>query len=249
MPVYFIHSRQILNNRISLTGDLAHHLRDVLRLKVGDEIDLVDDRRRKFRSRIVAGEKRILTADIIEELSPPDSPTISLHLAQGLPKGDKMESIIQKCTELGVDRITPLMTDRCMIHWKSERTARIDRWRKIALEASQQAGRWTVPSVGSPMSLAEFLNQPKSWDLGILLWEEERSQRLKPFLDRWIQDRRKQDEPFSCLTLIGPEGGFSGEEAALAREKGLISVTLGERILRTETAGPSILAILQYAIG
>jgi 16S rRNA (uracil1498-N3)-methyltransferase len=159
-----------------------------------------------------------------------------------------MESIVQKSTELGAARITPLITERSIIQWKPERSSRVDRWKKIALEASQQSGRREVPIIDPPQPLADLMDRAGPWDLGILLWEGETTRHLKPFLDR-VKEGKGRTEAISCLVLIGPEGGFSTGEADLLCRRGMISVTLGDRILRTETAGPAVLAILQYAIG
>jgi 16S rRNA (uracil1498-N3)-methyltransferase len=187
--------------------------------------------------------------EILEVLSPPSPPRLKIHLGQGLPKGDKMDSIVRKCTELGVDRITPLIMERCVVQWKSERRTRIERWRKIAFEAAQQSGRWNVPEIDEPESYPDFLDRPIRRDLGLILWEGDTGQRLKPLLEENRQGREEGSPTFHCLLIVGPEGGFGPGEVSLAERKGLTPVTLGERTLRTETAGPTALAILQYAVG
>ncbi|MBI4715153.1 MAG: 16S rRNA (uracil(1498)-N(3))-methyltransferase [Nitrospirae bacterium] len=254
MPVFFIHSRDLqTGNQIRLTApDLIRHLRDALRIRAGEELRFVDENRKGYRARLIGpSEGGGLLFDVLEVLSPPPPSPLFLHLAQGLAKGEKMEVILQKATELGVDRITPVLSRRCVVRWKEERgDDRLLRWRRIALEAAQQSERRTVPEIDPPQIFETLMAHPPEWDLGMILDEEETAQRLTPLLHRLGESRQPEPtRPLRCLLLVGPEGGWAPEEISLARGAGLTPVSLGERILRTETAGPAVLAILQYALG
>ena len=161
---------------------------------------------------------------------------IKVYLYQGLAKGDKMENIIQKNVELGVYKIVPVFSERCVV--KPGKDSKIDRWQKIALEAARQSGRGIIPEVASPMSFMEALKDADDKALKLFPWEEEHGQTLKHVIDGTTFD--------SAAVFIGPEGGFSEDEAQSAKDAGLSLVTLGRRILRTETAGPAVLAMLLY---
>jgi 16S rRNA (uracil1498-N3)-methyltransferase len=167
---------------------------------------------------------------------------LRITLYQGLPKGDKLDEILQKCTELGIDRVVPFVAERSVNRPGGERRDRkVRRWEKIVLEAARQSGRSSLPSVGFADCLFAAI-QGENSSLGLLLWEEEQEQRLKTVLER-------TGNTASIAVIVGPEGGLTDMEAAAARSAGFMPVTLGRRILRTETAGPAIVAILQYILG
>jgi 16S rRNA (uracil1498-N3)-methyltransferase len=249
MPIYFIQSKSIHNNRIILTGDLAHHLRDVLRCETGETVELVDEKQARYRTELTQVTKQEIIANILQkdEEHAPSGP--SLFLAQAVLKGDKMDWGIQKATELGVNTILPVVTERTIARPRAEREAhQIDRWRKIAKEASQQCGRSDIPMVGPVVSLDALLKNPPDVSLKLIPWEQEQKRLLKEVLEESNLGGPAGQRPNSMIVLIGPEGGLTPSEVERARKTGWISVSLGPRILRAETAGLAVLAILQYEL-
>lgn len=243
MRRFFVEPRLLQDKTGVITGELFRHMATVLRLKPGDSILLADG----------AGNEAIATINAVRKESievklEPASPVLKTEGAlqitvyQGMPKGDKLELIIQKCTELGVTKIVPFMAARAVPRLAGERLdKKISRWQKIAMEAARQSGRGTVPETGFMESMDEVLRNSNE-SLKLLLWEGEEKQGLKNVL-----------ATSSCTediaVIIGPEGGLTKEEADKAITAGYRSVNLGRRILRTETAGLAIVSILQYLWG
>ncbi len=242
MPVYFIQSQSIQNDRIVLTGDLAHHLSDVLRCRPGEIIDLVDERQARYRAELDEIATHRIVAKILQKDENALKPAWSVTLAQAVLKGDKMDWVIQKATELGAGVIVPVVTERTIARPRAERKPhQQDRWRKIAKEAAQQCGRRDIPDVLPVVSMDELLKNPPEAALKLVPWETEQDRSLKSVL-------RSLKEKQPIAILIGPEGGFSPREIEKARKAGWISVSLGPRILRAETAGMAVLAILEYEL-
>ena len=242
MPVYFIQSQFIQNDRIVLTGDLAHHLRDVLRCRPGEIVSLVDEKQVQYRAALDQVNKKQVVAKILCKDESPGRPARSVTLVQAVLKGKKMDWVIQKATELGVTTLIPVITERTIVRPKSEREFhQTERWQAIAQEAAQQCGRVDIPSIQSTVTLDALLKNPPENSFKLALWETEQRLSLKSAL-------RNMKERTSISVLIGPEGGFSSREIEKARETGWASVSLGPRILRAETAGTAVLAILEYEL-
>jgi 16S rRNA (uracil1498-N3)-methyltransferase len=226
-----------------IAGDLFRHLSTVLRLKCGDHLCLADGSGHEAEAIIAAIGKDGIHVDIgpaLPSSSAGDSPRITVY--QGLPKGEKIDLILQKCTELGVARIVIFMATRSVTRLEGDRVGkRVSRWERIVQEAARQSGRDDIPSVVFSESLGEALRDNAS-SLGLLLWEGEEDQGLKEVIGR-------SDKPDTVSMVIGPEGGLTSEEAAAAVGLGFVPVSLGKRILRTETAGLSVVSILQYVWG
>lgn len=225
-----------------LTGETGHHAARVLRLKAGEEITLADERGACFRGRVTAVLEGEVEAELLEDL-PSLEPPLAVTLLQGLPKGEKMDLIIEKCTELGVKRIVPLLTERVIVR-VDEQVAhhKRERWQRVARAAAQQSRRSRIPVVELPQTLRAALAGLPADTLLLVLWEGERSLGLKKVLAR-----ASPGQPVALV--VGPEGGLSQEEVKLACQAGGIPVGLGPRILRTETAGLACLAILMYELG
>ncbi len=252
MPVYFIRSDQIDDKQVALGPDLAHHLRDVLRLKIGESLTLVDEHPRRYLTRVTATYPGPLKLEIESELTPPDKQQGKIHLAVGMLKGEKMDWVVQKACELGVSRLTPLITERTVIRVRPERLPhQQSRWLKIATEASQQSCRWSLPQIDAPINLPTFLAEHTS--------ERLPSPRPSPNIFRFIFAERTPTEPCgdtirleiaqspeAGILLIGPEGGWEPTEISCALKAGFLPVSLGEQILRAETAALAALAIVQY---
>lgn len=230
-----------LGDEIIITGQDARHIGRVLRLAPGDELVVAGADGRTGRAVITAVGLTCVTARLEEVLDAAHEPPISVRLAQGLPKGDKLEYIIQKAAELGVAGVIPVAADNCVVRYDGTRQAcRQDRWRKIAAEAAKQCGRSAVPAVDRIMTLAEALGTAGSKETIIMLYEGGGDS---------LRDILAAGEARDYLLLVGPEGGFSPAEAALARSSGARFATLGPRILRTETASLAALAIVMYEKG
>ena len=239
----FILSDSTVDDRmVTVRGDLFRHMAKVLRLKVGTGVILADGRGGEYTGVITAVGTRSLEVRV-EEAPPQEEdagPRITIY--QGMPKGDKLEFIVQKCTELGAAEIVPFAAARSVARVTDQRgRERVERWRRIAAEAARQSKRRTIPQVSLAGELPEVL-QAAQHSVKLLLWEEEQGNRLRETL-------AGLPRPDSVAVLVGPEGGLTAEEAAAASASGFIPLSLGKRIVRTETAGIVILSILQFFWG
>lgn len=233
----FLPPERLTSERIIITGDQARYLSLVLRVRPGESLTILDGLGNRYTCRIIeAHKKEVIAEKIKKELYSVESP-LSITLAQGIPKGDRMDIIVQKSTELGVKRIIPLITERTQVR----HTDRTERWKKIALSAAQQSGREKIPEVEPPLPFADFLKREEGYT-GMIFSEEKKERNLKDVIDEFRDIR-------DITILIGPEGGFSKNEVIAAIEKGFREVSLGPRILRTETASLVAIAILQYEAG
>jgi len=250
MPRFFIEAPVSLqSSQLQLIGDDAHHIAAVLRMKEGQELVVCDGARTDLHCRIVSistGQVELLILDRSDNAT---EPAYDVHLFQGLAKGDKMEQIIQKSVELGVTHITPVICRRsvALVH-EQDRSKKTLRWNRIAAEAAKQCGRGIQPQVAEPLSYERCLIGASASNLALIPWEMEREQTIRTeltaFQDR-LAGRAGGTRPTISL-IIGPEGGLTEEEVAKARKVGIRPVSLGRRILRTETAGPAVLAMILY---
>lgn len=228
---------------VRVEGDLFRHMVKVLRLKIDTRVILADGRGAECAGIIREIGRDHLTVAVEERRAAvPSVGSPRITLIQGLPKGEKMELILQKGTELGVNEVIPFQADRSVSRIPADRQdERLRRWQRIAAEAARQAGRPDIPAVRLAGGMNEAIRDA-GHDLRLLLWEEERSTTLKGAM-------AGRPRPESIAVIVGPEGGLTAEEAETARNSGFIPVTLGRRILRTETAGIALVAILQYLYG
>jgi len=228
----------LLQKEVKILGDEARYLSSVLRVRPGEEIMVFDGSGKRYICRVVGVRKREVMAEKVREEDYTAESSLNVTIVQGIPKGEKMEMIIQKTTELGVKRLIPLITERSQIRY----TGRVSRWRKIALLASQQSGREFVPVIDEPLDFKEFINKKKRYK-GIIFYEGQRQGGLKEVL-RGL-DSRDED----LFLLVGPEGGFTAEEVDRSIRSGFITASLGPRILRTETAAITAMCLIQYELG
>jgi 16S rRNA (uracil1498-N3)-methyltransferase len=242
MRRFIIPSQGVTENTVTITGDQFHHIVRVLRLKKGARISLANCCGSEYEGIIseVGADSLTVALDREQVVASEIGPRITLF--QGLPKGEKLELILQKCTELGVAEIVPFIAARSVSRPSPERLSeKLERWRRIAMEAARQSKRVTVPEIIFASDLAEVCRHADH-DVKLLLWEEERSLSLKQLLC-------DAGYPEKVAVIVGPEGGLSPDEVAIALKCGFHSVSLGKRILRTETAGMAIMAILQFYWG
>ncbi|MFQ5949290.1 MAG: 16S rRNA (uracil(1498)-N(3))-methyltransferase, partial [Nitrospiria bacterium] len=244
MPVYFIHSEQIKDNKVKLDDRLAHHLRNVLRLKVGETLFLVDERPRRYLTRVTASSPDRLVLAIEKEEAPPEENRSVVRLGIGILKGEKMDWVIQKATELGVSRISPLVTQRVIARPRPERLDhQQNRWEKIAAEAAQQSGRWEIPKIDSPSDLPTLLADTAPSVFKFIFSPEVSHGSIRKSIQSSIGS-----SSFQGTLLIGPEGGWETTEVAEAAQKGYLPISLGTRMLRSETAALVALSIIQYEV-
>ncbi len=225
---------------MQLTGPEAHHLRTVLRLNPGDPLIFFDGTGARYQARITQILKDRVTATISEHTLDPQA-KIRLHLGQALLKGPRMDLVLQKATELGVEAIW-LFCSEHVIH-KTPKAAQMERWQRIIIEACKQCDRARPPEIHAPRELTDLLLNPPPCDLRLIFWEHETQQRLTDVL------ADQKNECLSTFFLLGPEGGFSESEVACAKQEGFAPISLGPRILRAETATLAATAILQFALG
>lgn len=238
---FFIPANWIESPTVHLRGQTARQIKSVLRLKPGDEIVVLDNSGSEWRVSLTDIGSDAVTARIIEQRPARGEPVLRLTLYQGTIKGQKFEWVLQKGTELGVSRFVPTICRRSVVNDAEALAKKHDRWQRIIQEAAEQSGRGRLPHLEPAMPLAGALPQAASSALPILLWEEEHHLTLKEVL--------LESEPDTVALFIGPEGGFTSDEAALARRAGCHIVTLGPRILRAETAGLAACSAIFFQTG
>ena len=245
MPKFFIKTNQIMENKITLIGEDVKHIANVLRKQIGDEINICNiDTSQNFVCQIKEINKENIECKIIKELKSEAESSVDITIFQGLPKAEKMELIIQKCTELGVKTFVPVQMERCVVRLdaKSE-IKKIERWQKIAETAAKQSGRDIIPKVENTINLQKLLNSIQKYDIVLLAYENEENYTLKNALNTV-----KGKDNLKIGIIIGPEGGIDSQEAENLVKAGAKSVTLGKRILRTETAGIAMSSIIMYEL-
>jgi len=243
MPVFFITADQIQNGAVTITGPLCAHLRDSLRLQVGEKFWLGDERRQRYRVIAAHIDRKTISGTVLEQIAGPIPAHPPLILGQTLLKGDRMDWIIQKATELGVASIIPLVTAHAIVRLRSDRqTPQQSRWQKIALEASQQAERWEVSLLLPPCNPQSFFESQVSAALKLILCERAAGQSLATV-------PLPSEAGNHIVLAVGPEGGWKKEEIEQAVAYGFTPVTLGQLILRAETAALAALSVIQSRLG
>ncbi|HEA47014.1 MAG TPA: 16S rRNA (uracil(1498)-N(3))-methyltransferase [bacterium] len=248
MRRFFVEEKNIRENKVTIKGDEARHIAQVLRLKEKDKIKIFTGKGKEYLTEIIQSSKKEVIGKILEESRLDTEPPIEITLVQGIPKSDKMDFIVQKVTELGVKKIIPVITQRTVVKLNEEKSrARRNRWQRIALEAAKQSGRAIIPAVKEVISFIQALDNLNRESLNLIPWEEETSTSLKQVLKRHTSHIPHSTSHITVF--IGPEGGFTSEEVEAAKEKGAIPVSLGPRLLRTETAGLVTLTVILYELG
>ena len=235
---FFIEKPEIDSSYIFLSGDEHHHLSRVVRIKPQEKVWLFDEKGTRYLARVEEIGRQKTRLFILKKVTE-ERPRLNIALGQALLRSKKMEFIIQKATEWGVARFIPVVTQRSLIKIQKENGKRIERWQKIAREASKQSGQVFFPSIEVPVTLAPFLKERKA-KKKLLLSENQG----KAFRDILIQ--YQENIPSSVLILVGPEGGWSDEEEQDILSHGYEAVTLGKQILRAETAALSSVALISH---
>ncbi len=245
MHRFIVDPNSIQNGQVKLEGDDLKHLRKVLRLGPGDLINVFDGCGKEYEAKVLNVDKACAIAEIVSSFLTDTEPQIKLTLFQGLPKGEKMDLIIQKGVELGVHRFIPVITDRTVVQLdRKDGEKKAERWSKIAREASKQCRRALVPEISVPLSLDEAISEFEKYDAVLLLYENESKKCLKETLKCYTINKIKD-----IALFVGPEGGFTPYEVEKYTKLGFDITSLGERILRTETAAISVISIIMYEMG
>ncbi|MFD0870556.1 16S rRNA (uracil(1498)-N(3))-methyltransferase [Paenibacillus residui] len=250
MQRYFIPPERFTADSVEITGDDARHLIRVMRAGIGDQIICCDGISREWIAEISALEEQRVQAVLVRELGSDSEPSVRVTIAQSLPKGDKMEIVIQKGTEIGAAGFLPFVSERTIVQYDGKKEAkRLERWAKIAKEAAEQAHRTRIPELSLPVTWKQVLKRAREADLALFCYEKEETRQLRPLLRDRLAQARDHGQELHVVILIGPEGGFTEREASEAEAAGCIPVSLGKRILRTETAAMVALACILYESG
>lgn len=243
MSIFYVKNEQINGEDAYIEGEDVRHIKDVLRYAVNDNLDICDENGVKYITKINNMAKEKISLKILEVSEETSEPSINITLFQGLPKSDKLEMIIQKCTELGVSEIVPVITDRVIVKIDEKSASKkVERWNKIALEAGKQSGRQKIPKIKNINNLKNLIENISKYDILLLPYECEKEITLKSVL------RNLDANVKNIAIMIGPEGGFSENDLKLLDLPNVKKVTLGPRILRTETAGLATVAMVLYEL-
>ncbi len=235
---FFVDGSREAGERVAIGERDAHKIARVLRLRDGDELEIVDAAGHTFDAR-VRSEPQGVYAELLAMRSATSPARLRIDIAQGILKGAKMDFVIEKATELGAAAVLPFYSRRSVVQDLGD--AKLERWRRLAKTAAAQCDRREVPEVRTPSRFEALLDRCAEYDVVLMPWEQAAPDPLRESLPVWLESSR------SVLVIVGPEGGFTADEAELGRAAGARLISLGERLLRSETAGLAMLAILEYA--
>ena len=241
MQHFFVSPQQVKEEKIYVEGSDVNHIKNVLRMKLGEKLTVNDGEGWQYLCEVESYEADMAVLHIVEKSKAETELASRIYLFQGLPKQDKMELIVQKAVELGAYQVIPVSTKRAVVKLDAKKAGKkVERWQQIAVSAAKQAGRGIVPTVGEVCTYAQALKMAEELDVVLIPYE----------LAEGIEETKKIIAGIrpgqSVCVFIGPEGGFEEEEVKLAMEAGAKPVTLGRRILRTETAGLTTLSLLMF---
>ena len=241
MSRFFVKPEQVSSDKIRISEAEAHHIKDVMRLGVGDEVLAFDGTGKEYTGLIEKISSKEVIVKIKSAIEAKKKKRFEITLVQAIPRLEKMDFIIQKATELGVDKIMPVITKRTIVVLEGERAKqRLSRWERIATEAAKQCGRVVVPKIEPITDFRSALEQTKKSSLRLLAALVKEQVKLKQAL--------KDFQEGNISVFIGPEGDFTEEEVNSAREQGVVIVSLGELVLRAETASLYMLSSINYEI-
>jgi 16S rRNA (uracil1498-N3)-methyltransferase len=243
MHKFFVSNDNIYEATAVISGDDVKHIYRVLRLEPEDEVIINNCKGKEYLGVILSIDKKEVRVKLIQETGVNNESPVEISLFQGLPKSSKMDLIVQKASELGLKDITPIITKRVAVQGDFVEFNKTDRWQRIALEACKQCKRTMIPVINKPIEINNIIKRISDFDLVVVPYENENNFGIKQLVSRIDFDIR------SIAVIIGPEGGFEEDEIQSLVEGGAQVVTLGPRILRTETAGFVCASILQYEFG
>lgn len=248
MPKFFVTQEQINGETIKIVGQDVNHIKNVLREKVGDELTICNSsKEQNYLCEIIGISEESIKCKIIKTLENNVESKIKVTIMQGLPKADKMELVIQKSVELGVYDIIPIEMKRCVVKLTDkDKPKKIQRWQKIAEVAAKQCGRDRIPKIETIINVKNICNLLEKYDIVLVAYENEKENTLKHELKNIKEKSEKQE--IKIAIIIGPEGGIAPEEVEQLKKDGAKSITLGKRILRTETVALNVLSIIMYEL-
>lgn len=256
MHRFFVSPDQLESDKVTITGPAVHHIRDVLRLGPGDDIIVLDNSGWEREAEIVTVGREQVIGRVLSRALATGEPRTKVSLFQGVLKGGHFELVLQKGTELGIVEFVPLISQRCTIAGLDDVNKKMRRWQRIVQEAAEQSRRGRLPNLQPAMIFSQACERAKrSGGLSLIPWEEEERLSLKTVFGKEQKKSKGEkapafpSKPFSINLFIGPEGGFTFEEVTLAQHYGIVSITLGPRILRAETAGLVAAAAILYELG
>ncbi len=247
MPRFFVTKDQIENGYVTIFGDDAHHISRSLRMAAGESITVSDMQKREYECTLCEFLPDRVTARIDSERQSDTEPPFMATLYQALPKGDKLDSVIQKSVECGISRIVTFNSERCIAKENAPEPKKLSRRARIALEAAKQSGRGIIPKIEATISFKQAIGEAAKADIALFCYEGDDTRSLKGFLSERKAELGGQGVTEPTISIvIGSEGGFSLSEVAYAKDAGLVPIGLGKRILRTETASSFVLGCLVY---
>lgn len=247
MHRFFISPTGLHGSRVILPETVAHQLRHVLRMRSGAHIVVLDNQGWEYEIELTEVREKLAAGEIKEKRPATGEPDAKITLYQCVLKKDNFEWVLQKCTEIGVIAFVPVVSQRTIVNdLKSIQQHKHSRWGRIVTEAAEQSRRGMLPTVEDPLLLPQALSQVETFDRALIPWEGEQTQTLHDVLVP-LQNAPQPDPEIAIF--IGPEGGFTGEEITLARQYGIVPVTLGPRILRAETAAISAALLTLHELG
>lgn len=249
MPKFFVKEEQIQENQIIILGQDVNHIKKVLRAKIGDELQICNSQNgENFLCEIDNLEEEKIICQIKEKIQEQVESNIEVTIFQGLPKADKMEYIIQKSVELGVYDITPVEMKRCVVKLnEKDESKKIERWQKISEVAAKQCGRDIIPQINNIINIKNICNLIQEYDMVLVAYENEEKNTLKEQLEN-IKKQNNSKSKVKIGIIIGPEGGLEEKDVETLKENGAKVITLGRRILRTETVALNVLSIIMYEL-
>lgn len=242
MNRFFVSPDAIHGSTITIPEDISAQIRKVLRLKEGTIVHFLDNLGCLYESSIHYEDEKHLIAEVLEKRPAEGEPEVRITLCIGLTQREKFEWILQKCTEAGAAAVIPMVTERSLIRKTSDISGKEERWKKILKEAAEQCGRGRIPELLPAMNFLRTAETAEQSDLALFCWEEEKQRSLREIIDP------KRETIRSVSLMVGPEGGFSEEEAQTARHYGWQPVTLGRRIYRMETAAVAAVILTLYEL-
>ena len=245
MYKFFVNEEQINGNIVNIIGEDVNHIKNVLRLEAGENICVCNkDSARSFLCEILKYDNNEVVCEVVSEIMESTEPNTYIHIFQGLPKSDKFEWIIEKCTEIGVKEITPVIMKRTVVKLdEKDRNKKLNRWQKIAEVAAKQSKRDCIVTINNIINFENIFEKLEDYDILLVAYEEEKENTLKKVLTQF-----ECNKDMKIAVIIGPEGGIDETEIKQCKSNRFISVTLGKRILRTETAPLVIASNILYEL-
>lgn len=249
MPKFFVKSEQIKENTIQILGQDVNHIRKVLRAQIDEKINICNSETgENFLCQISRIQEEKIECRIINKIEENVESNIQVTIFQGLPKSDKMEYIIQKSVELGVYNIIPVEMARCVVKLdEKDKIKKVNRWQKISEVAAKQCGRDLIPQIENVINISKVCDLIENYDIIFVAYENEEKNTLKENLKK-IKETLSREQKIKIGVVIGSEGGLELEEVDKMQEKGAKVVTLGKRILRTETVSLNVLSVIMYEL-